>query len=231
MQKRFFIIPVLALLIICTAFVSKPHTNTLTATEPEITIDLLNRPVGLYRTYDDFLNGKAEDITFLYWKFTFANQRLLSFKAHCKVNGKEVDIPTNDFWGLRNQQGLYRCFATEKGKVGALPYVLKIVANGHYVWDQPATTENMRPALLVTDEFNGAPKESDFDHNADYKNYYKAFAYSKKGELQWDKCMENFKKVKGLKLVLDTDYGLGTQAMGFIKKHPDELKKYFAVNP
>ena len=110
---------------------NSPGDTSIAQTHDTITLEMLNCKPGVYRTYEDFVNGKVEDLCWLNFDCGLSFHDLPKFDVVFKdKSGKRVKIPASEFWGWRNPDGtLWRNGKYVHGKLTAIPFFVEYVGN------------------------------------------------------------------------------------------------------
>jgi hypothetical protein len=145
-----------------TGDVSKPQTHE------QVTLAMLNCPVGLYRTYEDFVNQKPEAL--VYQNFSMKGG---SFKGYTGTDvvfkdgaGKKVTVSCDEFWGFKDKDGyLWRNgkFASSGGTF-ALPFSVEYVSD--YIEYHPCPYSNCsyKPFEWCSGDLKSPLLHSDYYH-------------------------------------------------------------------
>jgi hypothetical protein len=143
---------------------SKPQTD-----EP-VTLDMLNAPKGVYRTYEDFINKKAEPLIFLSTGHGHAGSKLLvkelTFEGSDK---KDVKIKPEEIWGFVDVYGNLNRMAKYFSKYGTfyIPYTVEYVSD--YIMYHPNNgyTIDLRPWQWCSKDLKSPIVEATyyFQHN------------------------------------------------------------------
>jgi hypothetical protein len=195
-----------------------------------ILIDKLNGKEGLYKTYEDFLNGKSEDLRFAKWIFHHDSDRSnISLKVKFRnTAGKIVKYSCNEFWGFNTKAGFYRTFPRSDVVSERICYFLSYQNNGYFIWDA-ARSLHADPDFQALYTLGFAGGATHFDFKKEQPSFLgiecrlKAFVKPGAGKKNdWDATVNNMKACKSVKLMLYYKYKSLSSA---------PIWKYILVNP
>jgi hypothetical protein len=194
-----------------------------------ILINRLNGKKGVYRTYEDFLQGKSENLKFVKWIFHHdADRQSIGLKVKFKnADGKTVTYSCADFWGIIAKAGFYRTFPCADGVSESICYFLSYQNDGYFIWDA-ASPLHVASDLqaLYTSGISGHGIH--FDVKKEQPSFLgaqcrlKAFGYPGKYLTNWDAIVNNIQMCKSIKLMLYYKHNGSASAPAW---------KYVAVNP
>ncbi len=159
-----------------TGDVSKPQTNEA------VTLEMLNCPPGVYKTYEDFVNRKPENLT-----PTVFNCKGGGFKGYIggemvfkDASGKKVTLSCDEFWGWKEKDGiLWRnaVFTTAKGSF-AVPFYVEYVSD--YIEYHPTwmvSNYEFRPFEWCSADLKSPLQVSEYYTRQNKTRYAKVSAY------------------------------------------------------
>lgn len=112
---------VLAFILLLVIAASSLSFTGASVTNSDVTLKMLNCKPGLYRTYNDFLKGNAEPLTFVRYKYSWVTGNMKYFGIMFKdENGKKIKIACDEFWGWKCDAGLFRNVPYQTGDVKAI---------------------------------------------------------------------------------------------------------------
>lgn len=193
----------------------------------------INGKMGLFKTYDDFVNNKPKRMKFVKWTYLYTGgTNLKYFKAVFETpDGKHETISCDEFWGFRSNDGLYRSLPFQNDNVKAVSYRLYAMADGYCFWEVSRLGSiYLSPTYQNSNGINGNPDDKLSEKAQEALKCIKS-AYSKKGySLDWAEALPKYKLCPNLQYILDQNYE-GKVENTYFKSNDEVVKKYIAIQP
>jgi hypothetical protein len=193
----------------------------------------INGKIGLFKTYDDFVNNKPKKMKFVKWTYLYTGgTNLKYFKAVFETpDGKHETLSCDEFWGFRSNDGLYRSLPFYNDNVKAVSYRLYAIADGYYFWEVSRLGSiHLGPTYQNSNGVNGTPEDK-LSEKAQTAFKCIGSAYSKKGySLDWAEALPKYKLCPNLQFILDQNYE-GKVENTYFKSNSEVVKKYIAIQP
>lgn len=132
-------IRLLLLLVFATSLLSVQTPKQETGSVEKITLDMLNAPVGLYRTYEDFIN-KTPDQTYnsmstgIVYAGGKMSQKELTFYGK---GNKNLKLKPSEVWGWKEDNGEFFRFGPFNSKLGKLVIRFRVAYVSDFIMYHP----------------------------------------------------------------------------------------------